>query len=81
MAEKNRYLVAFARGEVGADILTLQDALDDCPAGFRLHSITPQASGSGYTQKFVVVFEREPEVRTVDLVSATSAEPRKHKGR
>ncbi|MBR0687346.1 hypothetical protein JQ594_15550 [Bradyrhizobium manausense] len=53
-----RYFVKMARGE-GADHDHLQNVLDACPEGYCLHSITPFASGSGYTLSFIVTFERE----------------------
>jgi hypothetical protein len=58
--DSRRYKVEFAKGEGASKKHDLQAVLDDCPKGFDLHSITPSASGSGYTEMFIVVFERAP---------------------
>ena len=58
--DPRRYVVEFAKGEGASEKRDLQAVLDGCPNGFSLHSITPSASGSGYTQMFIVVFERSP---------------------
>lgn len=57
-----RYLVRTARGEGASDKPSLQDVLDSLLSGYRLHSITPWATGSGFVQLFIVVFEREAEM-------------------
>lgn len=72
-ASGGRYIVEMARGE-GGDHDPLQDVLDACPKGHRLHSITPFASGGGYTLSFIVVFEREPASPEASAFAAASAD-------
>lgn len=60
MTGKSRFIVKTARGapDIGRDLLTLQEVLDDCPMDHQLHSVVPIASGGGYTLYLKVIFER-----------------------
>jgi len=51
-----RFLVRVARAE-NRDLPRLSEVLNDCPEGYRLHSVVPHASGGGYTVHFNVIFE------------------------
>lgn len=58
---KLRYIVVHAKGDpVGTyDLPPLQQVLDECPDGYKLHSFQSFNSGGGYTRYWKVVFERD----------------------
>jgi hypothetical protein len=65
-----RYLIRTARGETSPAAASLDTALNECPEGYRLHSVVPVASGSGYTASLTVIFEREPALAPGAALSA-----------
>lgn len=51
-----RFKIELARG-ADHSLLYLDDVLNNCPEGYRVHSIVPIASGGGYTDFLYVIFE------------------------
>lgn len=60
---KRRYIVMHAcgadHGSALGDWKPLQQLLDECPLGYKLHSFQSFNSGGGHTLYWKVVFERD----------------------